>query len=153
MVLGVIALPIDLALGIAGGTAGLLAERYVTAPFVALGLLAVVTDLCLRHGTDGWLARRAQELGRVVLRAYVLQNLLGGALFYGWGFGVAESTAAWRVPVTMVALVVIGMLMSMLAHLWLRRFALGPVEWLWKRASGLGQVRSHPLPHNRHPRS
>jgi uncharacterized protein len=105
---------------------------------VALGVLALVAELSLRRGTGGWIARRAREVGRVALSAYILQNLLAGALFYGWGFGLAEGTAAWRVPVTVAAFVVLTAVIVLLAHLWLRRFALGPVEWLWKRAAQLG---------------
>lgn len=136
LIVGAIAVPIDLSLGIAGGTAGLLAERYLVAPFVALGLLAFVAELCLRRGTDGWFARRASEIGRVALSAYMLQNLLAGALFYGWGLGLADATVAWRLPVTIAAFVVLTAAIALFAHLWLRRFALGPVEWLWKRAAG-----------------
>jgi uncharacterized protein len=135
LIVGAVAVPIDLTLGIAGGTAGLLAERYLVAPFVALGLLALVAELCLRRGTDGWLARRSSEIGRVALSAYMLQNLLAGALFYGWGLGLAEHTLEWRLPVTVAAFVVLTAVISLFAHLWLRRFALGPVEWLWKRAA------------------
>ncbi|MBD8517947.1 DUF418 domain-containing protein [Plantibacter sp. CFBP 8804] len=138
MIIGACALPIDLALGIWGGTAGLLAERYLAAPLVALGVLGATVELCRRFGTDGWIASRLRELGKVALSAYLLQNLLGGAIFYGWGFGLAELTAPWRVPVTVAAFVVIAALVTGFAHLWLRRFALGPVEWLWKRGAELG---------------
>lgn len=136
LIVGAVAVPIDLTLGIAGGTAGLLAERYLVAPFVALGLLALIAELCLRRGTDGWLARRSSEIGRVALSAYMLQNLLAGALFYGWGLGLAQQTLEWRLPVTVAAFVGLTASISLFAHLWLRRFALGPVEWLWKRAAG-----------------
>lgn len=138
---GAVAVPLDLVLGIGGGAAGLLVERYVVAPVVALGILALVAEISLRRGTDGWVARRAREVGRVALSAYILQNLLAGALFYGWGLGLAERAADWRVPVTVVAFIVLTALITLLAHLWLRRFALGPVEWLWKRAASVGMDR------------
>ncbi|WP_166404608.1 DUF418 domain-containing protein [Labedella endophytica] len=137
LVAGAIAVPVDVVLGVAGGTAGLLAERYLVAPVVALGILALVAELSLRLGTDGWISRRAREVGRVALSAYMLQNLLAGALFYGWGLGLAESAADVRVPVTVAAFVVLTAVITALAHLWLRRFELGPVEWLWKRAAQL----------------
>ncbi|PSL37420.1 uncharacterized protein CLV49_1027 [Labedella gwakjiensis] len=138
LVAGAIALPVDVVLGVAGGTAGLFAERYLLAPIVALGLLTLLAELSLRLGTDGWIARRAREVGRVALSAYMLQNLLAGALFYGWGLGLAESAAGARVPVTIAAFIVLTAAIVVLAHLWLRRFELGPVEWLWKRAAQLG---------------
>lgn len=135
MIAGAVAAPVDLALALTASPAGLLMERYVVAPVVALGILGLVAEMCLRRGTDGWLARRSTEIGRVALSAYLLQNLLGGAVFYGWGLGLAESVQAWRVPVTIGAFVVITVVVAALAHLWLRRFALGPVEWLWRAAA------------------
>ncbi|MCW2165651.1 uncharacterized protein B0I12_002816 [Microbacterium hydrothermale] len=135
MIAGALAAPADLALALTASPAGLLMERYVVAPVVALGILGLVADMCLRRGTDGWLARRSTEIGRVALSAYLLQNLLGGAVFYGWGLGLAESTQAWRVPVTIAAFIVITVLVAAFAHLWGRRFTLGPVEWLWRAAA------------------
>lgn len=135
MIAGALAAPADLVLALTDSPAGLLMERYVVAPVVALGILGLVAEICLRRGTDGWLARRSTEIGRVALSAYLLQNLLGGAVFYGWGLGLAESTQAWRVPVTIAAFIVITVLVAAFAHLWGRRFTLGPVEWLWRAAA------------------
>ncbi len=118
MIAGALAAPADLVLALTHSPAGLLMERYVVAPVVALGILGLVAEMCLRRGTDGWLARRSTEIGRVALSAYLLQNLLGGAVFYGWGLGLAESTQAWRVPVTIAAFIVITVLVAAFAHLW-----------------------------------
>lgn len=138
MIIGACAVPVDLLLAMSASSVGLLMERYVVAPVVALGLLGMVVELCLRRGTSGWFGRRATEMGRVALSAYLLQNLLGGALFYGWGFGLASSLSAWRVPVTVAAFLLITAVVATAAHLWLRRFAAGPVEWLWRAAADLG---------------
>jgi len=142
MIAGACAAPADLVLGLTSTPAGLLLERYVAAPIVGLGLLGLLIELCHRRGTNGWWARRAREIGRVALSAYLLQNLLGGALFYGWGLGWAETFAAWRVPVTVTAFVMITVVVATAAHLWLRRFSTGPVEWLWRAAADLGSRRT-----------
>ncbi|MFM2719642.1 DUF418 domain-containing protein [Microbacterium mcarthurae (nom. nud.)] len=138
MIAGAVAAPIDLVLALMDSSAAVLVERYVVAPVVALGILGLVSHLCLQWGTGGWVARRASEIGRVALSAYILQNLLGGALFYGWGLGLATSAAAWRVPVTVGAFIAITIVVAVLAHVWLRKFARGPVEWLWHVAAGVG---------------
>lgn len=138
MIVGAVAVPVDLALGVFGGVAGLLAERYLIAPLVALGILGLIAELCLRRGTGGWIGRRTSEIGRVALSAYMLQNLIAGAIFYGWGFGLAEATVEWRLPVTIVAFAGVTAIVALFAHLWLRRFALGPVEWLWKLGANIG---------------
>jgi len=145
MIVGACAVPIDLTFALTASPAGLLLERYVAAPVVALGILGLVVELCLRYGTNGWWARRATEIGRVALSAYLLQNLLGGALFYGWGFGLAASLEPWRVPVTVGAFLIITAAVASAAHLWLRRFSTGPAEWLWRAAAG-GGYRSGTTP-------
>lgn len=137
MIVGAIAFPIDLALGVWGGIAGLLVERYLVAPFVALGILGLIGEVSLRRGTDGWWSRRFREIGRAALSCYLLQNLLAGALFYGWGLGLAEHLGEWRVPLTMVGYVVVASLVMLFAHLWLRRFSYGPVEWVWRLGTAL----------------
>jgi len=138
MIAGACAAPVDLALALTSTPAGLLLERYVTAPVVGLGLLGLLVELCRRRGTNGWVDRRAREIGRVALSAYLLQNLLGGALFYGWGLGLAETLAPWRVPVTIAAFLAITVVIASAAHLWLRRFSTGPVEWMWRAAANVG---------------
>lgn len=138
MVAGACAAPVDLVLALTATPAGLLLERYVAAPVVGLGLLGLIIEVCRRRGVQGWWGRRATEIGRVALSAYLLQNLLGGALFYGWGLGLAETLEPWRVPVTVVAFVAITVVVASAAHLWLRRFSTGPVEWLWRAAANVG---------------
>lgn len=68
-------------------------------------------------------------LGRTALTNYILQTLICTTLFSGWGFAlfgrldrVAQLgvvAAVWVVQLT-------------LAPLWLRRFRLGPLEWVWR---------------------
>lgn len=137
VVIGAIALPIDLALGVLGGAGGMLLERYVVAPFVALGLLGLVGEWCARRGTDGWAARRLREVGRTALSCYLLQNLVAGAIFAGWGLGFAAGLGPWRIAATLAGYAVVATVVVLFAHLWLRRFRLGPVEWLWKRCGAL----------------
>lgn len=141
LVLGGVALPVDLALGTAAGLAGVLLERYLVAPLVALGVLALVAEYSLRRGAHGWAARRLREVGRAALSCYLLQNLLAGAVFYGWGLGLADQLGAYRVPVTLVAYAGVAGLVVASAHVWLRHFRLGPVEWLWRRLGNVGATR------------
>lgn len=132
MILGLAcAAPVDLAVGVFGGTGGFFFGRYVLAPVVALGLLALIAHISLRTSPSTWLSLRLQEVGRVALSGYILQNLIGSFLFYGWGLGLAAQLGSWRVPATVAAFVVISALVLSFAHLWLRRFRQGPVEWLW----------------------
>ncbi|MEV6772126.1 DUF418 domain-containing protein [Nocardia sp. NPDC051030] len=127
-----IAAPLDLAIGMTGGT---VFTRYGIAPFVSLGILALVAELYVRRPTSGFVARRFSEVGRMALSCYILQNLVAGSICYGWGLGLAELVSpVARVPFTVGIYLLVSALMLTFAHFWLRRFERGPVEWLWNNS-------------------
>ncbi|MGL5867330.1 MAG: DUF418 domain-containing protein [Dermatophilaceae bacterium] len=129
-----VALPVDLVLGTAGGTAGLIAARYGTAPIVALGLLALVIELDARRRRTGWMTTSLTAVGRAALSCYVLQNVVASVLCYGWGLGLAARLGVARVPGTVVVYLAVAAVVVLAARWWLRRFDRGPVEWLWHRS-------------------
>ncbi len=127
-----VAAPIDLLVGIFGGGDLIVFTRYGTAPLVALGILALVAEFFLRRPRVGWAGRRLTEVGRTALSCYILQNLVASILCYGWGFGLASRVSPEaRVPFTVAIYVVVVVIIVAAAHLWLRRFDRGPVEWFW----------------------
>ncbi|MEV0033165.1 DUF418 domain-containing protein [Nocardia sp. NPDC050793] len=131
MVFGAIAAPIDFLVGVFGGDLVLL-TRYGTAPFVAFGILAVVAEFYLRRPRLGFAGRRFTEIGRTALSCYILQNLVASTLCYGWGLGLAARVSPEaRVPFTIAIYLVVVAIIAAGAHLWLRRFERGPVEWAW----------------------
>lgn len=136
IVLGLgLAWPIDMALGVFGGDAGIMAGRYGTAPFVAMGLLAAVAEAFHRRPQPGALGRRLAEVGRMALSGYVLQNLLASALCYDWGLGLARRVPeAWSVPATVGIYLLVAACVMLFAHLWQRHAKRGPLEWLWHRS-------------------
>lgn len=130
--IGALAWPVDMALGVAGGLPGLLLTRYGTAPLVALGLLGLVAGAYRARPAPGWLGRRLAEVGRTALSCYVLQNLLGTAVCYGWGLDLAgRIDESQRVPATVALYLALSAAVALLAHLWLRRFRRGPLEAAW----------------------
>lgn len=131
MVIGAIAAPIDFLVGVFGGDLVLL-TRYGSAPFVAFGILALVAEFYLRRPRLGFAGRRLTEVGRTALSCYILQNLVASALCYGWGLGLAARVSPdARVPFTIAIYLVVTLIIVTAAHLWLRRFERGPVEWAW----------------------
>ena len=129
-----LAWPLDLAIGTFGGVAGFFASRYLLAPVVALGLLALVAHLCLRHGTSGRGARWLALVGRVSLSCYLVQNLVAGALCYGWGLGLAGWFGPHRVPWTLALYVALCAGLVIGARVWLAHSRRGPLEALWARS-------------------
>lgn len=139
MAVGALVAPVDLALGL-HDPAWLFATRYGTAPLVALGLLGLIAHftVCYREpGDAGWAGQRLAELGRVALSGYVLQNIIASVLFYGWGLNLGAAPASWRLPLTLAGWLFNNALVLAAAHLWLRRWPRGPLEWLWAKSHGL----------------
>ncbi|WP_431968645.1 DUF418 domain-containing protein [Nocardia sp. bgisy134] len=131
MLIGAIAAPIDFVVGVLGGDL-VLFTRYGTAPLVAFGILTVVAEFFLRRPRLGFAGRRLTEIGRTALSCYILQNLVASALCYGWGLGLAARVSPEaRVPFTIAIYLVVVLIIATGAHLWLRRFERGPVEWAW----------------------
>ena len=143
MVLGAAAFALDLVLGLGGrflfpgpggATAGIILGRYGTAPLVALGLLGLVSAMVLDRPRSGFVRRRLSDVGRMALSCYIAQNLVASAICYGWGWGLAARLAPEaRVPATIGIYLVVAVIITVFATLWLRRFRRGPIElgWLW----------------------
>lgn len=127
-----VAAPIDLLAGLTGGGDLVLITRYLVAPVVSLGILALVAEFFVHGSHIGFAGRRLSEIGRAALSCYILQNLVASILCYGWGFGLAARFAPEaRVPFTVAVYVAVCTVIALFAHCWLRRFERGPVEWLW----------------------
>lgn len=88
-------------------------------------LLALIYQRC--SGSVVWKALSMP--GRMSLTTYLCQSILGIILFYGIGFGLGCSLGLW--PTELVAIGVF-VFQTILATVWLRTFAYGPFEWLWR---------------------
>lgn len=99
-------------------------------PVLAVGYLSALSLICLRRGTLDRLA----AVGRMALTAYLLESVLAVIVFRGFGLYDRLTTAS-------ALIVVAGIWAALLivCPLWLRRFRMGPVEWLW-RSLAYGRV-------------
>lgn len=101
---------------------------------LALGYVGVIALVC----RSGGLARVRSALaavGRMALSNYILQSVVGLALFHGFAL------ALWNeLPRHQLYLVVLGeWLLAVLASVWwLRRHRFGPLEWLWRKLTYYG---------------
>jgi uncharacterized protein len=98
------------------------------APFVTLawaGLLILMT----RYGL-GWLTRRLAPVGRMAFTNYLTQSLIMASLFYmPWGpmlYGKIEPAPLWGIVAG------VWLLQLIWSPLWLSRFEMGPLEWVWR---------------------
>lgn len=95
-------------------------------------------------GRLAWLQHCFAATGRLALSNYILQSILCNLIFYSFGLAWYGRVghAAGLALVAGIWLVEIG-----LSVVWLRVFAIGPVEWLWRSlAEGrLLPVRAQPI--------
>lgn len=101
--------------------------ELVTLAMVAVYISAVV--LLMQRRLPRRLMMIFAPVGRMPLTTYLSQSLLGTFVFYGWGLGwIGEVDMADGVAIAAG----IFALQVTIAHLWLRRFRSGPMEWLWR---------------------
>ncbi len=71
-------------------------------------------------------------VGQMALTNYVLQSIVLGCIFYGYGlglFGDMGSAVAAAIGVATYSA------QLQLSRFWLQRFRFGPLEWLWRSLS------------------
>lgn len=96
--------------------------------FMALGWAALLAIVCLK----GWLGRVRAGLaaaGRMALSNYILQSVLGLAIFTSLGLGLWNELPRHQLYLVVLAEWIVCIAFSIY---WLRRFRFGPLEWLWR---------------------
>lgn len=95
---------------------------------LALTLAYVAMIVLMVRGS--WLAWKVpfNALGRMALTNYTLQSVLTSLLFYALGY-LGAFGAAGLMVVTLAICVITGVFSIM----WLKRFSIGPLEWLLRR--------------------
>lgn len=97
-------------------------------------LLMAYGYLCLlivfsRANSAKWLNSAFANVGRMALTNYLMQSILCGFIFYGWGLGLFGSTDRWLQFIIVLAIWFWQLLFS---TWWMDRFQFGPFEWLWR---------------------
>ena len=75
------------------------------------------------------LARWIANAGRLAFSNYLATSLAMCAIFYGWGLGLFAHLPPARLLLVILAAWPVMLIWS---ALWLSRFSIGPVEWLWR---------------------
>lgn len=135
-----IALPAGLALSAADVLAqpwalGTMTTLMVTVPIadvaaygIAFGIAALLGIVAERPATSR-VRVAVQRAGRMALTVYLAESLLVCALVLHWGFGLhGMIPRAYFIPIASG----IWLLLVLVANLWLSRFRMGPLEWLWR---------------------
>jgi uncharacterized protein len=83
--------------------------------------------------------------GRMPLTNYLMQSLIGCAIFHAWGFGLWGGIG-WAGTCALAFAIFFGVQVP-LSGWWLARFRFGPMEWLWRRLT-YGAAPAHDVVHS-----
>lgn len=97
-------------------------------------VLVAAFTLCYRLRGGARVLSAFMPLGRMSLSSYLLQSLVGTALYYGWGLGLYQYTGA---TLCLLIGITLAVLQGMFSAWWLRHHAQGPLESLWHRLTWL----------------
>ena len=100
--------------------------------YTCLFMLIVQQAKVSASGISGRISAWLAPVGQMALTNYLMQSVLCGLIFYGWGMGLYASLSRWQVSMVVVAIWLIEISWS---RWWLTRFQFGPVEWIWRSAT------------------
>ncbi|MFD1786916.1 DUF418 domain-containing protein [Sphingomonas floccifaciens] len=108
-----------------------MAAATIIRPAMIIGWASLIV-LLMRPG--GALTTRISAAGRMAFTNYLLTSLICTTIFYGYGLGLYG-----RLPRAELYLIVLAVWAGMLlwSKPWLKHFAYGPFEWLWRSLSRL----------------
>jgi uncharacterized protein len=89
------------------------------------GALVLAIGTIQRGRFLAWL----EPIGRMAFTNYIVQSLIAGWIFYGYGLGLMGKMGPANGMVLVVAIYLAQVLLSIW---WLNRFKYGPLEWLWR---------------------
>ena len=90
-----------------------------------IGLLLLV----YRSGWFKWIVWPLVQTSRMALSNYLLQSILCGLFFYGFGLGMF---AKLQLHENYLFVIAVWMVCVVFSVIWLRFFRFGPFEWLWR---------------------
>ena len=110
------------------------ASSSIGTPALALAYGAIF--VLLWRGGGAMMLGIAAPAGRMALTNYLGQSAIQCVLFFGWGFALVGRLSIAILPLIAAA---VFLLQIVISREWLRRFGMGPFEWLW-RSMTVGRV-------------
>lgn len=101
-------------------------------PFGTLFYISLMI-LILKAGVLEFLTRALAAVGQIAFTNYITQSLIMTTIFWGGrGFGLFGQVDR---PTLWLIVAAIWLLQLIWSPLWLSRFKMGPLEWIWRRLS------------------
>lgn len=96
-------------------------------------LYASLLILCVKSGALRFLTNALAPVGQMAFTNYIAQSLIMTAIFYGGrGLGLYGQLEREQLMFVVAAVWALQLIWS---PLWLARFRMGPLEWIWRRLS------------------
>ncbi|HRF60982.1 MAG TPA: DUF418 domain-containing protein [Fimbriimonadaceae bacterium] len=105
-----------------------LMQEFVLAPILALGYL-MLGAIWAESGKLSAIASALAKVGQVALTSYLMQSVLATFVFYSWGLGLFGHVSTAQSLGVVAAIWTANIIF---AQLWLAKFDIGPVEWVWR---------------------
>ncbi len=102
--------------------------NYFASVLISMAYVGLVMLVCQSRKLSRFRARLS-AVGRMALTNYLLQTVIGVAIFYGYGFALFGQIDRFNLWWFILGIWILQMLLS---TWWLSRFQFGPVEWLWR---------------------
>jgi len=90
---------------------------------------AIWGAILIERGMAKGFTRFISPVGKMALTCYLMQSVICTAIFYSWGGGLFGRLNFLQILAVVPAVWAVNLIF---AHLWLRKFPMGPVEWLWR---------------------
>ncbi|AGK52686.1 DUF418 domain-containing protein [Bacillus sp. 1NLA3E] len=89
---------------------------------------AAIIKITQHEKMTKWLSPIA-AVGRMSISNYLFQSIISTCIFYSYGFGFYGKISLFSGTI-LVIIIFIGQIIT--SNLWLKRFSVGPVEWIWR---------------------
>ncbi|MFK7691265.1 DUF418 domain-containing protein [Paenibacillus sp. HJGM_3] len=127
-----VGIPLNLLIFVPGGYFDF-PVRYLFAPILSLGYIGLIAKL-VEANRKLWLWSKLEQVGKMSLSSYVMQNVISAVIFYGWGFGLGGKVNSVTIVLIWMAICYFQLIF---ASLWLKRYKYGPMESARRFTSGL----------------
>lgn len=116
----------------AAGYIGSTMLLFLCGPMVALMYLCVIwrlADWGVKGGVVGLGIGALARVGRMALTNYLLHSVIFTGIFHWWGLGLFGELSR---PQRLALVPVVYVVLCVTSWVWLKRFRMGPMEWVWR---------------------
>lgn len=110
--------------------AGLFPEMGLNAP-LTIGY-ATLGAILVERRPKGFISKLLTPVGRTALTCYLLTSVICTTYYYSYGFGQFGRQDYFQM---LGFVLVVWVIIIVFAHLWMRKFPMGPIEHLWRTAA------------------